>query len=346
MKITVSPFFLFAILFISVGCSVQVITTHSPDGGVYRSEDSGVTWQQKVFVKKEKNRTVTLGGVDVTGIYKDPQDENGFTLTTSANGMYQSHDRGETWQPTVFTSGAVSAFAYDPSNSGTQYVGTGRLIYKRTSSDTQWHIIYTDSQNQQISAIAIDPSNGAVIFAGTGGGSFVLSGNSGADWRLVTNFQEGIRSISIDLTTASRMFVVTNAGKLERSTDHGSTWQVLDSLSKIGAGTLYQLLLVRGSGNNLYLGSQYGLLHSDDAGDTWTVVKTLVTQNSIPIRTVAVDTHTNTLYFSVSNFLHSSTDGGATWRTVVLPTGRTVVRLLDDPVHAGQLYAGTYKIKK
>jgi photosystem II stability/assembly factor-like uncharacterized protein len=90
------------------------------------------------------------------------------------------------------------------------------------------------------------------------------------------------------------------------------------------------------------------LLRSDDAGKTWTPIKTLIPYGTVPVRTVAVDPRTpSTIYFSANNLIHKSEDGGATWRTIAtVPTRRLITRLLINPQKDGVLYLGTLKVKK
>jgi len=69
---------------------VWVIVEHEPDGGVYRSDDGGRTWEHVNDERKLRQRAFYY-----TRIYADPQDEDVvYALNT---GMYRSDDGGQTF---------------------------------------------------------------------------------------------------------------------------------------------------------------------------------------------------------------------------------------------------------
>jgi len=73
---------------------VWVIVEHEPQGGVYRSDDGGETWEYVNDERKLRQRAFYY-----TRIYADPQDEDVvYVLNT---GFYRSEDGGETFPETV-----------------------------------------------------------------------------------------------------------------------------------------------------------------------------------------------------------------------------------------------------
>lgn len=73
---------------------VWVLVEHEPEGGVYRSDDAGGTWERMNDERKLRQRAFYY-----TRIYADPQDEDVvYALNT---GFYKSTDGGETF-PTQF----------------------------------------------------------------------------------------------------------------------------------------------------------------------------------------------------------------------------------------------------
>jgi photosystem II stability/assembly factor-like uncharacterized protein len=73
---------------------VWVIVEHEPDGGVYRSDDGGQTWEHVNDERKLRQR-----GFYYTRIYADPQDEDVvYALNT---GFYRSTDGGVTFPQSI-----------------------------------------------------------------------------------------------------------------------------------------------------------------------------------------------------------------------------------------------------
>ena len=73
---------------------IWVLVEHEPEGGVYRSDDGGRTWEQMNDERKLRQRAFYY-----TRIYADPQDEDVvYALNT---GFYKSTDGGKTF-PTAF----------------------------------------------------------------------------------------------------------------------------------------------------------------------------------------------------------------------------------------------------
>jgi dipeptidyl aminopeptidase/acylaminoacyl peptidase/photosystem II stability/assembly factor-like uncharacterized protein len=85
-------------------------------GGVYRSDNSGASWQQSFSIPPVNGNTfVTVDPVDPLNVYAGTE-----------KGLYFSHDRGMTW--TLNTSGliykSVGAVAVDNTNNGVMYMAT------------------------------------------------------------------------------------------------------------------------------------------------------------------------------------------------------------------------------
>lgn len=338
----------FALLVLS-GCSIQFSTGKEQDGGVFRSNDFGESWQQRVFIRQEGKKTFHIGNTDITEIVTSPFDPKEITVTTAANGVFRSVDSGDTWAALSASAGNYPTFAYDQTNSALQYTATGRSILKTANSGESWETIYTEPRGEAITALTVDHSNGSIIYASTTSGAILKSVNFGNDWALQHTIGDNVRRLYIRSDNPSTLFALTSNRGIFRSTDSGASWQELKELTKFrGAAQTYQLATSRNFPNILFVSTNYGLLQSSDGGDTWQELSTLVPRSTLPIRTVAVDPFSpDRIYFSVNNLVHKSEDGGKTWRTIEnTQTGRTIVRMVAHPTEEGVLFTGTFVIKK
>lgn len=338
------PLFALLGIFLLTGCSLRLTSTKVVDGGVFRSPDNGETWEQKVFVRQEKKRMITISDVDVLSIAASPSNPDELTITTLADGVYRTENGGDAWAALPLSAGNYPAFAYDPSTSAVQYTATGPQVLKSGDSGEHWESVYTDSRGEGVTALAVDWYDTHKVFAGTSGGTLLQSLNNGNEWSVVRDFDTAIRGILMSTADSRILYAVTADRGVQRSVDGGSQWSQLEGMSAFDGGSqVRQLLPVPGTPGLLYAATNFGLLRSTDGGTTWTSIKTLVAQNTIPLRAVAVNPQSpNTLFVAVNNLIHKSDDAGLTWKTIeTVPTQRLILRVLAHPQKAGLLYLGT-----
>jgi photosystem II stability/assembly factor-like uncharacterized protein len=345
-------FFLFIFLVsISItGCSIRLSNTKVRDGGIFRSDDNGETWTQKVLIRQEKNRLITMSDVDPTSIVISPFNEDEIVVTTAANGIYGSTNGGETWSQTTLTTGNFPTFAFDPSNRAILYTSTGSNILKTTNEGTTWDIIYTDSKGEGIISLAVDWYDSSKVYAGTSAGTILKSVNYGNDWAILHSTKDPIKTLFFRSDDTRILFAETANRGIYRSNDAGVTWTDFSKTLSMFPGSNINAHITFAKSNPiiLYMTSNYGLLKSIDGGDSWQQITTLVPPNTIPLRTVGIDPENeNRIYFTVNNLLHKSEDGGKTWRTIeTIQTSRLIRTLLVHPTKTGRLYIGTLKVKK
>lgn len=341
-------FILAAALVITSGCSLRFTSSKVVDGGIFRSDDAGATWQQKVLISQDKKTKTTISNVDVNGLYIAPTTTDELTITTAANGIFTSTDKGEHWTANSFGSGAVPAFSYDPKNIALRYAATGVTIRKSADSGETWTTIYTDARGEIITALAVDWYDDAKLYAGTNVGTILKSTDFGVTWSVQDRIGDQIRSFTVN-PGDSRVLYLTTANKgVYKTVDGGIQWDQLKSLGSFdNANKVHDLVLIPGTPERLLLATDHGLMQSIDAGTTFIALKTLVPNNTLPVRAVAVDpTNTQTMYFSVNALIHKTTDGGTQWQTIAsMPTKRRIVKLGLVPGSPVTLYAGVYRTK-
>lgn len=331
------------------GCSISLTNSKRVDGGIFRSTDFGESWEQRVFVRTDKKKTVTISAVDVSGIYFSPADPENMVVATYAHGLYRTEDAGGTWRQNGLRVRAITAFVFDPSAPSIQYAGSGPTIYKTADGGALWDAIYTDTRGEGVSALYVNAAEPSIVIAVTTSGAVLKSSNYGVEWKVLSSIGDGIKFLFPSHQDANRLFALTNSRGLFRSLDGGQSWKELDSLRQYpGAEQVNWLTSSSFFPDTLYVATNYGILKSVNGGDAWAPIKTLIPYGTVPIKTIAVDPiDSKIIYFSVERLLHRSDDAGQTWRTIEnIPTSRRIQRLLSHPIKPGVLFFGTLLLKK
>jgi hypothetical protein len=193
---------------IAINSSGHIFVSTYAHGGVYRSEDGGVTWTP--IFGMDYLRWVAVSSSDVVFV------------GTADYGVYRSNDNGNSW-----TRVSVDWTNYDANAvgfgtlSGTIYVGTsGGGVFKSANNGDSWTTVNSNLTNLYISAIAVN-SNGDVFAATAGGGVFSLpSGGNG--WLEVNSglVDKNVLSLAIDPNGIN--FAGTASGVVFRGGQSGS----------------------------------------------------------------------------------------------------------------------------
>jgi uncharacterized protein (TIGR03437 family) len=240
----------------------STIYAGSSFGGVFRSADSGSSWN---------NSNSGLTNSSITSLAIDPQNPaiiyagTRYNSLTQLGGVYKSADGGANWSPvnsglTVVINGvtfiaSISDLAIDPSNPNIIYAGSdfnfnsvnNRAndirdglggVYKSTDGGSNWVPISTGLTSASgtqtvflnINTLAVDPATPTTLYAGANGGVY-KSVNGGGSWDAFNNgFPSflSVRDIVIDPKTPATLYAGTSNG-VYKSTDSGGSWSAINS---------------------------------------------------------------------------------------------------------------------
>lgn len=288
--------------------------------GIYRSTDSGATWQMLTGGLPRLPLQETLSFFSLAA---DPSRPGFLYAGSYQRGVAKSADGGERWNIGVepgLSEGPLALLKIHPSRPDTVYVGLatrGDRTFRSTDGGRTWQGFARRITRDGLFDLGFDPVDPDVLYAANEQGLW-KSRDGGDTWeRLDTTPYAKITVLAPGTLIASR-----NCG-LSRSADDGRTWkQVIpcfagDDLSVFAVNLwidpeaprhLYALMLATNGA------SGYGqfLSGSTDGGATW---KTL--EGDVLLAAVAPSDFRTLYVVDLRNHhLLRSTDGGASWRTV------------------------------
>jgi photosystem II stability/assembly factor-like uncharacterized protein len=266
--------------------------------GVFRSTDSGTTWNTSSPPFSAFSSIVCLAPV-------------GSELFAGTNDglVYQSTDSGTTWQ--ISESGLsngveISSLAF---NNNVLFAGMYSLgMFCSFDSGQTWSQCSRGLSNTSVNAIA---STGDTVIAGANTGLF-FSTDNGASWQSKLNGKTNYNTLSLfidDSTLLASTQGGRNSPSLFSSTDWGETWS---------ADTLingYNLSALTRSGPNLIAGGypfnySTGFFESTNEGMEWTQPKVSTDTEIVVLGIASIEA---TLIAATNVGIYSSYSNGDTW---------------------------------
>ncbi len=325
----------------------NVIWVGSATGGLWRSDDGGMTWTPMT----DNLPASSIGQVSVF----QPNPDIVWVGTGEANprnsmgvgrGVWKSVDGGRTWQDVgLHDSEHISRIILHPTNPDVAWVaalgpawsdGEQRGVFRTTDGGETWERVLYTNESSGAADLVIDPSNPNHLIA--------------AMWdfrRWPWYFRSGGPGSGV-----------------YSSYDAGATWTQLGPDDGLPAGELGRtgLAFAESSPNVVYAlveASRSALLRSDDGGHSWHTVSRERGINPRPFyyADIRVDpTNENRLY-RVAGSLDVSEDGGESFETVVRssiihgdvhelwlsPDGKTLIQGNDGGVGISYDRGGTWR---
>lgn len=187
--------------------------------------------------------------------------------------VWKSEDRGDTWE---VISGDLTK---NQERIQTPFYG------KKQKWDNAWDI-YAMSNYSTITSLSESPVNEGLIYAGTDDGIIQVTEDGGANWRKVDfNKIKGLPStafvndIKADLFDANVVYAVFDNHKygdykpyLFMSSDRGKTWKSISS-NLPDRTLLWRLVQDHKKPELMFLGTEYGVYFTSNAGKNWIQLK-------------------------------------------------------------------------
>jgi uncharacterized protein (TIGR03437 family) len=232
---------------------------------------------------------IKLYGGDGEGVAIDPVNPNrilyadpGLSLVRSVNGggSNAAAIAGITENKTNFP---FSAFlAVDPNETSNVYIGGTTNLWRSSDWAATWTASGATGTAGYITAIAVSPFDSNTVMFGTANGFIFRSTNalSGAGtWSKIQPRAAQVSSIAFDPVQAGVVYAVYSnatggakgAAHIYRSTDGGQTWTTRDGsgATAMPDTPTFRMLVNPSNNQTLYVGSDQGLMVSQDEGATW-----------------------------------------------------------------------------
>ncbi|MBV5315294.1 MAG: T9SS type A sorting domain-containing protein [Prolixibacteraceae bacterium] len=277
--------------------------------GILKSTDKGATWNNFFNGLDITGLNLTIGTTQSNevilcqygfGLFKSPQAASGFKLSHAgfkASWIYH------------FFEGA----------SGTFYTATNGSAYSSADKGKTWKRMIDFGLNH--SSVC---ENGKYIFIGRNDG-VMRSADGGSTWGYVKNgFVIGTQQYVHQLVVTSKgTILAATGGGMFRTTNNGDAWT---KMTVFGSNTKVRSIIQWANGD-LYASANYKLYKSVDDGVTWTQISLgkLVSpaydlDGNIEVIDYIKDSKNNLYINFGGSFYIKSTDNGANWNKVNIPT--------------------------
>jgi photosystem II stability/assembly factor-like uncharacterized protein len=323
-------------------------------GGVWKTENSGITWMP---VTDGQFSTGSIGAIDVSDsnpnvVYVGTGSEAIRSNVILGRGVYKSSDAGRTWQFVGLKEvGQIGQIKVHPKNPDIVYVagqgnpfgwGPDRGVYRTKDGGKTWNKVLFINDQTGVVSIAINWSNPNEVYAAawrtqrkpwtiiSGGpaseGGVYKTTDGGDHWSHVGDGlpDDLIGKVWLDIAQSNPavVYAIVEAkgpkGGLYRSSDGGLHWTLQNGDQRLRARPFYfNYVFVNPKDENDVWVTELAFHHSTDGGRTWQIVQTPHGDN-------------HSVWFNPDNpkiFIESN-DGGA---NVTQDGGRSWSSILNQP---------------
>ena len=270
--------------------------------GIFRTDDSGANWVR-----------TTGPELIVNDVYVDPTDSTHVLIATDRGGVLASHDRGNSFE------GANAGFS---ARQITSYVADARrpsYVYVGVVNDKEWGGVFA-SENGGLSWVQESAGLGGrdVFSLGQASDGSILAGTSHGFYRLdgaVWNRAGGAPAV-VSKQPSTKVAGAAHRAQAGKRLDNAAAKKVpvkVDAGKKELAfdGSVYAI--ARG-GDTLYAATSDGLMTSGTAGQSWSRVAGVESQDLL-----FVSVARQTIVTAGLRAALISVDGGKSWSPVKLP---------------------------
>jgi photosystem II stability/assembly factor-like uncharacterized protein len=266
--------------------------------GIFKSTDSGATWQQKIN---------GFGYQSVVAMAKCGP----YIIASGTEGLYRSSNGGDSWTliPGFDALGGVATLAVQGTHviAGTSYDG----VYVSSDTGATWAPSNSGlPPTDDLLWIPSSTSAGSTWFVFAGGSDSVgvhKSTDLGATWIRASSGLPAFDIINVLYYDGSNLFAAGT--EVYKSTDMGASW----TLASTGIPSFSAISAFAWNGTQLFAVGLNGMFATTNSGTGWTPVT-----GGLPVMEIKALGVLGTDLFAgtIADGVYKSTDGGAAWSPV------------------------------
>lgn len=286
--------------------------------GVWKSSDSGVTWNQISEGVGERVGSIKACGTSVFAFVDNTVYRlvyNGSVWKEVNKGLPNSEVR-------TVSAGKYAIYAVCPDSTNLD-----NKVYKSTDNGDNWTKLSVQVPPETIHCIEEIGEN---LFVGTRFNGIYRSSVSGGEWSL-SNSGLAMKNITALYVTGSTLFAGTLDSRVYRSSNNGYSW---DLFTVLGFST--QVKCFASSSTSLFIGSNSGVFRCTETDGNYTRVDSGITSKNCLALCYKWD---NLFAGTFSGGIFRSSNNGNSWSTFNQGLTDTNVRCLL--VRGGTIFAGT-----
>lgn len=194
---------------------------------------------------------------------------------TTSDGVFRSHDGGESWQQLPSRSFGVPDLAVDPKNPAHLYLlAAWERVYESRNGGESWAARWDGLGDVlETVSLAVDPVE-PFVYIGTEAGLFRREGSQAWEWVVPKLSEQSVLALLSRPAQGGSVLYIGATRGIFRSLDNGVSVQGLDDDSRWGKGlagiSVTALLADAEHDQILYAGTAYrGIFQSVDGGQQW-----------------------------------------------------------------------------
>jgi photosystem II stability/assembly factor-like uncharacterized protein len=240
----------------------EVYASTTTGGGVYKSTDGGVTWNELA--------NASLGSDQVNGLMLHPSNPRIlFALTNGAGLRRINLDAPTNWLSAVEISTEGSPpepelpalYAAGQTDPDEELFVPGDEAYA-LALDT------AASVTAPVLSMAFAPSNASIAYAGTNGSGLWKSIDGGTNWTKTNQPASVVRGVAVHQTNPNIVYAATHiVGKMLVTYDGGINWTTLNLPDQ--AADPYSIATTPADPGSVYIGTNYGVYRYN--GASWSL---------------------------------------------------------------------------
>lgn len=294
--------------------------------GIFRSDDSGESWQ-------ELPTRDTAGLVHVESLAIDPRTPD-IVYAGTWYLPYKTTDGGKTWASIkngIIDDSDIFAIDIDPRDPNHVIASACSGIYETRNAGESWRKVQgIPSQSRRTRAILQHPSIPGLVFAGTTEGFWRSERGGDADsWMVTTSRQLEINSITVHPSRPETIYIGTNNYGVMVSNDSGKSF--LPTNAGYSGRFANTIVADREMPNRIYaatINTATGggfLFASNDNGQSWRPSMRNMPPRLITYSILQDTLNPDVIYLGTNLGIYRSVDRGASWAPVwAVPADATV----------------------